>query len=148
MDEAGCGPWAGPVVAAAVILHRRDFSVRIDDSKRLTADAREAAYREILARARVGIGLASHEVIDRINIRQAARAAMAAAVARLNPAPEALLVDGTSPSLGLGEQINIVRGDRRSISIACASIVAKVVRDRIMRVYDRWFPGYAFGQHK
>ncbi len=151
VDEAGRGPWAGPVVAAAVVVERWDFTVRIDDSKRLSAPARERAYREILTRARVGIGLASPDLIDRINILQATRRAMNAALmclGRLGAAPETVLVDGRIPPLAAARQINLDGGDGRSLSIACASIVAKVVRDRIMRVYDRQYPGYAFAQHK
>ena len=148
VDEAGRGPWAGPVVAAAVIIERWDFTVRIDDSKRLSAPARERAYREILIRARVGVGLASSEMIDRINILQATRQAMNQALARLGETPAAVLVDGQIPPLQAARHINIIGGDGRSLSIACASIVAKVVRDRMMRVYDRQYPGYAFAQHK
>ncbi len=148
MDEAGRGPWAGPVVAAAVLIERWDFAARIDDSKRLTAAARERAFGEILHRARIGVGLASHETIDHLNILQATRLAMIAAVHRLGLVPEIVLVDGQIPPLGVGRQVNIIHGDQRSCSIACASIVAKVVRDRIMAVYERRFPGYAFGRHK
>ena len=148
VDEAGRGPWAGPVVAAAVIIERWDFTVRIDDSKRLSPRQRERAYHEIRARARVGVGLASHALIDRINILQATRQAMHEALARLGRRPDVVLVDGRIPPLGIEGQINLDGGDGRSLSIACASIVAKVVRDRIMRVYERQYPGYAFAQHK
>ena len=148
MDEAGRGPWAGPVVAAAVCIQRWDFTARIDDSKRLTPAARERAFRDILPRARVGIGLASSDEIDRVNILQATRLAMRRALTQLDALPDVVLVDGLLPSLGVVRQVNLVHGDQRSTSIACASIVAKVVRDRIMAVYDRRFPGYGFGRHK
>ena len=148
VDEAGRGPWAGPVVAAAVLIERWDFSVRIDDSKRLSARQRALAYRDILGRSRVGVGLISHELIDRINILEATRLAMIEALRRLPARPELVLVDGRIPPLGIEGQVNLDGGDRRSWSIACASIVAKVVRDRVMSVYDRHFPGYGFARHK
>ena len=148
LDEAGCGPLAGPVVAAAVIVQRRRFRVRIDDSKRLTALQRERAYAVICERAHVGVGIASHDVIERVNIFQAARAAMQDALGALPHAPDFLLVDGRQPPLSDVPQRSIIHGDRLSISIACASIVAKVTRDRLMRFYDRLFPAYRFAQHK
>lgn len=158
VDEAGCGPWAGPVVAAAVILPclpRRAQSaktgwhlgVRIDDSKRLTPRQREAAYQVILRRAHVGVGVLSPSEIDAHNILQATLCAMERAVADLPQAPKLILVDGLrTPPLSI-PCWPIVRGDQQHPAIACASIVAKVVRDALMRFYHRLFPHYGFDRH-
>ena len=148
LDEAGRGPWAGPVVAAAVIVKQRRFAVRIDDSKRLTPAQRERAYDAIAEQADIGVGVASHAVIDRENILQATRRAMQAAIRSLDRSPEFLLVDGRLPALGELPQRNLIHGELQSLSIACASIVAKVTRDRLMRFYDRLFPAYKFAEHK
>lgn len=148
VDEAGCGPWAGPVVAAAVVVRRRRFRARIDDSKRLTALQRERAFAEIQARASIGIGLASHAAIDRDNIARAARCAMQDAIHALTESPDFLLVDGRTPALTPLPQRSLIHGERASLSIACASIVAKVTRDRLMTFYDRLFPVYRFASHK
>ena len=148
VDEAGRGPWAGPVVAAAVILRTASLPVRIDDSKRLTARARARALDAILSAADVGIGIVCAEEIDRRNILQATLTAMTHAIERLSRPPELVLVDGAhAPALAL-PCWPILQGDQRSYAISCASIVAKVVRDRLMEFYDRLFPGYAFSRHK
>lgn len=148
LDEAGRGPWAGPVVAAAVILHQRRLPVRIDDSKRLTPRQRERAFRVILESADVGIGIVTAEEIDRRNILQATLLAMAQAVADLPLTPDLVLVDGTSrPPLQVPSWV-IVHGDQRSYAIGCASIAAKVVRDELMNFYDRLHPEYSFKEHK
>lgn len=148
LDEAGCGPWAGPVVAAAVVLRRRRFHVRIDDSKLLTPRQRERACEAIGDAADVGIGIVSHAIIDRDNILQAARRAMHEALLDLGCAPDFLLIDGRAAPWADLPHRTLVRGERQSLSIACASIVAKVMRDRLMRFYDRLFPEYGFAQHK
>lgn len=148
LDEAGRGPWAGPVVAAAVIVTRRRFRVRIDDSKRLTALQRERAYHAIREQADIGVGIASHALIERERIVEATRRAMQEAVAGLLQPPEFLLVDGRLPPLTHLPQRNLVHGESQSMSIACASIIAKVTRDRLMAFYDRLFPAYRFAKHK
>jgi len=149
VDEAGRGPLAGPVVAAAVILPR-DFEVgEIDDSKKLTPDKRDLLFDRIRNEARaVGVGSASRERIDEINILHATFEAMRGAVAALDDAPGHVLVDGEAvPGLGL-PQTGVPRGDERSAAIAAASIVAKVTRDRIMIGLDAEYPEYGFARHK
>ena len=149
IDEVGRGPLAGPVVAGAVILPR-DCSIEgINDSKKLTPQKRELLSKEILDQAvAYGFGVVSAEVIDRINILQATFEAMRQAVAYLNPAPEALLVDAlTIPDVQIAQQ-GIIKGDEKSVSIAAASIIAKVKRDHMMEEYDRLYPGYFFAQNK
>ena len=148
MDEAGRGPWAGPVVAAAVILRETRFAVRIDDSKRLTPMQRAAAYHAIMARAEVGIGIVSADDIDRHNILQATLRAMTAAIRDLSTEPDLILVDGPmAPPLTI-PCWPVVHGDQRSRAIACASIVAKTVRDGLMAFYHELYPGYQFCRHK
>ncbi len=149
VDEAGRGPLAGPVVAAAVILPP-DFSVTgINDSKKLTQRQRAAFYPQIRQQAlAVAIGIVNAVAIDTINIFQAARLAMAKAVARLDPEPSLLLIDGKFPIEASIEQQTLIKGDARSISIACASIIAKVTRDKIMLACHRRFPQYGFDRHK
>lgn len=155
IDEAGRGPLAGPVVAAAVLLATFSFRNRIDDSKKLSAAQRERAFLEITQKSFYGIGILNEQVIDRLNIYQATRVAMEIAVERLleklpDPADSRLqaLVDGNmAPRIAI-PCLTIVGGDRRSKSIAAASIVAKVTRDRIMDIYDRVFPQYGFVRHK
>jgi len=150
VDEAGRGPLAGPVVVAAVILGQAwDEPVLLEDSKRLTEEQREAAFPAIRGRALAWrVAVVSPETIDRINILQATLQGMAQAVKRLNPPPQYVLVDGNRwPEMTVpGEAI--VRGDARSCTIAAASIVAKVVRDRLMRVYGRRYPQWGFERHK
>lgn len=162
IDEAGRGPLAGPVVAAAVALRKRHFSVPIRDSKQLTPLQREAAFHHIYKQAYVGIGVMNELVIDRTDILRATFFAMHNAVknlvARLPPTRTAgknfdrtvcLLVDGNRFETDLPYHVRtIVNGDERVLSIACASIMAKVTRDRILRVYHRVFPQYGFDQHK
>lgn len=149
VDEAGRGPLAGPVVAAAVILDPASRLLGVDDSKRLPADEREELAKAIRREARAyAVAVADAAEIDRINIAQAAFQAMRRAVGGLRPAPEYLLVDGFRlPGTELPQE-GIVGGDRLSNSIAAASILAKVTRDAIMRRYDQVFPGYGFAEHK
>ncbi len=149
IDEVGRGPLAGPVVACAVILPKGCVIMGVNDSKKLSAAKREALYDEILEKAvAVGIGYADHTRIDEINILQATYEAMRQAVAALDPAPDLLLNDAvTIPDLTM-QQIPIVHGDARSISIGAASIVAKVTRDRLMDELDKVYPGYGFAKNK
>ncbi|NJC88896.1 MAG: ribonuclease HII [Desulfuromonas sp.] len=149
VDEAGRGPLAGPVVAAAVILPDEFDLPGLTDSKQLSQKARERLYPLIRAQAlAVGIGVARAEEIDRINILQATLLGMQRAVGRLNLPPDFLLIDGNVPvPLPLPQQ-TLVKGDSRSLSIAAASVVAKVVRDRIMCSLDRLHPGYGLAGHK
>lgn len=149
VDEVGRGPLAGPVLSAAVILPH-DFSVTgVADSKRISPKVRLRLYDEIYHNAlTVGIGIVDPVEIDRINILQASLAAMAMAVKNLAPAPDCLLVDGRH-RIGLDmPEKTIVQGDSRSVSIAAASIVAKVTRDRIMEEYGTEYPEYGFSSHK
>jgi len=149
VDEVGRGPLAGPVFAAAVILSRGVVIAGLDDSKRLTPEAREALDLEIRARAvAVAVADASVEEIDRLNILGASRVAMRRAVAALVPAPEFLLIDGREPLPGCLPHATVIGGDAICASIAAASIVAKVARDRTMCVLARAFPAYGFAQHK
>ncbi len=148
-DEAGRGPLAGPVVAAAVILPPGFDGAGVDDSKKLTPRRREKLYERIRQEAlAVGIGMVEPGEIDRINILQAARRAMALAVEQLDPRPAFVLVDGNFDIPTPQPQQSIVKGDSRSISIAAASIIAKVHRDDIMRQYHRAYPQYGFHRHK
>ncbi len=149
VDEAGRGPLAGPVVAAAVILSPGGRIEGVDDSKRLTAEERTRLFDVIGERAvAVGVGMADPATIDRVNILEATRLAMRQALAALAAAPELVLTDYVALD-GLGcPQKNLVQGDRRSASVAAASIVAKVTRDRIMEAADRDYPEYGFGRHK
>jgi len=149
IDEAGRGPLAGPVVAAAVILPEEFDLPGLTDSKQLSEKSRERLYPLIRAQAlAVGVGVARADEIDRINILQATLRSMQRAVGRLNVPPDFLLIDGNVPvPLPLPQQ-TLVKGDSRSLSIAAASVVAKVVRDRIMCSLDRQHPGYGFAGHK
>ena len=148
VDEAGRGPLAGPVVASAVVVRDFSFSCRIDDSKKMTAAAREKAYREILEKGRVGVAVVGHETIDRINIYRATLLAMREAVLKLPEMPDGVLVDGPKTPELETKLFAIVNGDALSLSIACASIVAKVTRDRLMGEYDTLYPAYGFKKHK
>jgi ribonuclease HII len=156
IDEAGRGPLAGPVVAAAVCLKETDFSERIDDSKKLSAQQRERAFHEIQAKAHVGVGIMSEAVIDDCNILQATFHAMHQAVDDLfKRIPDCrneqcvLLIDGHIFRTSLPVRYHtIIDGDALSLSIACASIMAKVTRDRILDTYDKVFPQYGFKKHK
>lgn len=148
VDEAGRGPWAGPVVAAAVILDPDHLPSGIADSKLLDAGQREAAFAGLQRRARIGIGIADVARIDRDNILEATLWCMAEAVRQLAPAPQLVLVDGNrAPHLTMAAR-TLVKGDRLCLSIAAASIVAKVTRDRIMSELAVMHPGYGFDRHK
>ena len=148
VDEAGCAPLAGPVVAAAVVLDREKFPRGIDDSKVLPAKTREAICARLHKVARVGIGIASVEEIDRINIYWARMLAMTRAVDALGFDPEMILVDGNRCPKWQRPSVAIVAGDAKSRSIAAASIVAKVTRDRIMSDHAREHPGYGWETNK
>lgn len=150
VDEAGRGPLAGPVVAAAVILPADIYIPHINDSKKLSPGQRDALYDVICEKALCyGVGFADHIQIDRVNILQATYLAMAEAVAQLNPKPQVLLNDAVViPHIQGMEQIPIIKGDARSISIAAASILAKVTRDRLMDEADKLYPQYGFAKHK
>ena len=149
IDEAGRGPLAGPVVAAAVILPVHVELTGVDDSKQLSEAARERLYHAILDKAvGVGIGSADAGEIDALNILEASRLAMCRAVANLDPAPDYLLTDAvTLPALHVPVR-PIIKGDALSLSIAAASIIAKVTRDRLMAVFHETFPHYNFFSHK
>ncbi|MBR2258042.1 MAG: ribonuclease HII [Blautia sp.] len=149
IDEAGRGPLAGPVVAAAVILPEDCLILHLDDSKKLTPKRRDELFDVIKEKALgFGIGQASHTRIDEINILQATYEAMRMAVAQLPLKPAVSLNDAvTIPGLDLF-QVPIIKGDQKSVSIAAASILAKVSRDRMMEEYDRLYPGYGFAVHK
>lgn len=149
IDEAGRGPLAGPVVAAAVILPAGGAIAGVIDSKLLTARQRERYYGEIYERAlSVGIAIVDAGEIDRINILQAALLAMKMAAANLRPSPDCLLIDGNvGIAIDVFQKV-IPKGDRLSVSIAAASIVAKVSRDRLMQQYHRHYPQYGFDRHK
>ena len=149
IDEAGRGPLAGPVVAGAVILPRDCEILYLNDSKKLSPSRREALYDEIMEKAlAAGIGMASPARIDEINILQATYEAMREAVSRLDPAPDILLNDAvTIPGITI-PQVPIVKGDAKSVSIAAASILAKVTRDRLMAQYEEILPGYGFARNK
>lgn len=144
IDEAGRGPWAGPVVAAAVMLDPDTIPNGLNDSKKLTAQAREDLFDQIEARARVGVGIADVERIDRDNILAATLWAMRAALDDLSQAPGYALIDGNRmPDLPCPAE-TVVKGDGRCLSIAAASIIAKTTRDRIMCALADEFPGYGW----
>ena len=148
VDEAGRGPLAGPVVAAAVILDPHNIPAGIADSKVLDAPARRTLYQAILASSRVGIGIAGVERIDADNVLNATMWAMTQAVARLDGRPRLVLIDGNkAPHLECATR-SIVKGDARCLSIAAASIVAKVARDGIMAELARDYPHHGFERHK
>ncbi|WP_188911442.1 ribonuclease HII [Aureimonas endophytica] len=148
VDEAGRGPLAGPVVAAAVILDPASMPAGLNDSKKLTQRARERLFAEILATATVGVASAGPAEIDRLNIRRASLAAMVRAVEALAAAPGHCLIDGIDVPPGLRLPATpLVAGDARSQSIAAASIVAKVLRDRMMVRLGARFPAYGFERH-
>ena len=148
IDEVGRGPLAGPVYAAAVVLPKDCKILYLNDSKKLSEKKREELYDVIMREAvSVGIGYRSNERIDEINILQATYEAMRDAVANLSVVPDVLLNDAvTIPGLPM-RQVPIIKGDAKSVSIAAASIVAKVTRDRIMKEYDSKYPGYGFASN-
>ena len=149
VDEAGRGPLAGPVVAAAVIFSPNINIVDLDDSKKLSPKKREELFLEIKERATTyGVAVIGHRIIDEINILQAARLAMKQAVDQLNPIPDLLLIDGNQKIESTLDQWAIVKGDSKSLSIAAASVLAKVTRDRIMDDYHKLYPQYEFNRHK
>ena len=149
IDEAGRGPLAGPVVAAAVILPKDCEILYLNDSKQLSAKKRELLYDEIMEKAvSVGVGYATPQRIDEINILQATYEAMRQAVNKLSVCPDILLNDAVRiPRLPM-QQVPIVKGDAKSVSIAAASIIAKVTRDRLMMEYDKAMPQYHFAANK
>jgi len=145
VDEAGRGPWAGPVVASAVILDPANIPDGLNDSKKLTAKRRDALFDAIIEVAQVGIGIATVQEIDDINILQATFLAMRRAMADLPNQPAYALIDGNKIPANLSCPAEaIVKGDGRSVSIAAASIIAKVTRDRIMVTLAQQFPGYGW----
>lgn len=156
VDEVGRGPLAGPVVAAAVKLNTTRFANRIDDSKKLSPPEREKAFKEICQNAVVGLGVLSEVAIDDMNILNATKFVMEQSVANLvhasrkkiNKNKIMVLVDGNLHLDLSFKAKSIIQGDAKSLSIAAASIVAKVIRDRIMCIYDRLYPEYNFVQHK
>lgn len=157
IDEAGRGPWAGPVAAGAVVFHNRrlpeDLLNGLDDSKKLSAQKREKMYarlreEESKGNLAIGIGLASRREIDELNILQATFLAMKRAAEKLKTAPDAALVDGNRAPCGLMCKVKtVVKGDAKSFSIAAASIVAKVYRDRLMRELAHAYPQYGFDKN-
>ena len=149
IDEAGRGPLAGPVVAAAVILPKDIFLPFLNDSKKVTEKRRDVLFDEIKQNAiAFGIGIASNTLIDEINILQATYEAMREAVNALKKTPDVLLVDAVHiPDINI-KQVGIVKGDAKSVNIAAASILAKVTRDRLMAEYDKIYPEYGFASNK
>ncbi|MBQ9513028.1 MAG: ribonuclease HII [Lachnospiraceae bacterium] len=150
IDEVGRGPLAGPVVASAVILPDDVEILYLNDSKKLSEKRREKLYDEIMEKAiAVGVGEVSHERIDEINILQATYEAMTKAVEALSVKPGILLLDAVHvPQLEAYEQVSIVKGDAKSVSIAASSIIAKVTRDRLMKELDAVYPAYQFASNK
>lgn len=149
IDEAGRGPLAGPVVAAAVILKYNDIIEGLTDSKKVSPPKRELLFHEITKRAiSLGVGIACHKEVDEINILQATLLAMKRAVEKLSTKPQFLLIDGITPLPINIPQETIKKGDSRSYSIAAASILAKVTRDHIMIEQDKIYPEYGFMSHK
>ena len=149
IDEVGRGPLAGPVVAGAVILPKECEILYINDSKKLSAAKRDELYDEIMDKAvAVGLGMASPARIDEINILQATYEAMRQAIGNLKVKPDLLLNDAVTIPEVVIPQVPIIKGDAKSVSIAAASIVAKVTRDRLMEEYDKVLPGYGFASNK
>lgn len=152
VDEAGRGPLAGPVVAAAVILEGHTVIEGIDDSKKLTAKKRDELYEEIMDKAvSVGVGIVNADIIDEINILQATFKAMKKAVFSLEQEANVLLVDGNMTIPGINPSVTqhaIIQGDAKSMSVAAASIIAKVTRDRIMLEHDHQYPEYLWRSNK
>jgi ribonuclease HII len=147
IDEAGRGPWAGPVVAAAVVLDPDRIPDGLNDSKKLTEAKRDELFEPIMRHAKVGIGIAEVERIDRDNILQATFWAMSEALRQIEGVALALVDGNRAPALPCAVR-TIVEGDGRSLSIAAASIIAKVTRDRIMIGHDSTYPQYGFARHK
>ena len=149
IDEVGRGPLAGPVVTAAVILPKNCEILYLNDSKKLTEKRREELFLEISEKAvAIGIGSCTHLEIDEINILQATYKAMREAISKLSPAPDLLLNDAvTIPGVTI-RQVPIIKGDAKSVSIAAASVIAKVTRDHLMEEYDKLYPEYGFASNK
>ena len=147
VDEVGRGPLAGPVVAAAVILPKLCKIKGLNDSKKIPKSKHEGIYNQVMKEAvAVGIGIKDNYVIDDVNIYEATKLAMIEAIEKLNPQPEHLLIDAMNLDLPI-EQTSIIKGDANSLSIAAASIIAKVTRDKMMADYEQEFPGYAFAKN-
>ena len=148
LDEAGRGPIAGPVVAAAVILDQKNIPAGIDDSKKLSDTQRKNLYFEIIKSSNVGIGVADVECIDSINILNATKYAMNLARMMLNKKPDMLLIDGNFTINNKIENVPIIGGDGKSLSIAAASIIAKYIRDEIMKKFEFIYPSFSFSKHR
>ena len=147
VDEVGRGPLAGPVVAAAVILPENCKIPGLNDSKKIPKSKHQAIYQAVLDQAlSVGIGVKDNHVIDQVNIYEATKLAMLEAIQELAPQPQHLLIDAMKLDLPIS-QTSIIKGDANSLSIAAASIVAKVTRDQMMTAYDQEYPGYDFAQN-
>lgn len=147
IDEVGRGPLAGPVVAAAVILPKGCKIRHLNDSKKIPKAKHQAIYEEVMERAvAVGIGVMDNHIIDQVNIYEATKLAMLEALGKLDQQPQHLLIDAMTLDTPI-PQTSIIKGDANSLSIAAASIVAKVTRDQMMADYDRQFPGYGFAQN-
>jgi len=149
IDEAGRGPLAGPVVSAAVILPERYYPEKLNDSKKISAKIRDALYERLTREVTAwGVGVCDSHEIDRVNILNATALSMERAVQALTTQPDYLLIDALSlRNVGIAQQA-IIKGDALSLSIAAASVVAKVTRDRMMLEYDEIYPGYGFAKHK
>lgn len=147
VDEVGRGPLAGPVVAAAVILPKACKIPGLNDSKKIPKYKHKEIYEAVLQNAiAIGIGIKDNHVIDQVNIYEATKLAMMEAIGRLDPQPQHLLIDAMKLDLPIS-QTSIIKGDANSLSIAAASIVAKVTRDQMMEEFDRKYPGYDFAQN-
>ena len=147
VDEVGRGPLAGPVVAAAVILPKACKIPGLNDSKKIPKSKHKEIYEAVLQNAiAIGIGVKDNHVIDQVNIYEATKLAMMEAIGQLDPQPQHLLIDAMKLDLSI-PQTSIIKGDANSLSIAAASIVAKVTRDQMMVAYDQEYPGYDFGQN-
>lgn len=147
VDEVGRGPLAGPVVAAAVILPKACKIPGLNDSKKIPKSKHKAIYEAVLQNAiAIGIGVKDNHVIDQVNIYEATKLAMREAIGQLEPQPQHLLIDAMRLDLPIS-QTSIIKGDANSLSIAAASIVAKVTRDQMMEEFDRKYPGYDFAQN-
>lgn len=147
VDEVGRGPLAGPVVAASVILPENCKIPGLNDSKKIPKSKHQAIYQAVLDQAlSVGIGVKDNQVIDQVNIYEATKLAMLEAIQELDQQPQHLLIDAMKLDLPIS-QTSIIKGDANSLSIAAASIVAKVTRDQMMAAYDQEYPGYDFGQN-
>ncbi|WP_215141660.1 ribonuclease HII [Exiguobacterium qingdaonense] len=145
VDEVGRGPLAGPVVAAAVLLPDGFYLSGLNDSKKMTKTARDAAYAHIMEVAEVGVGIVEPKTIDDINIYESTKLAMTEAIRQVGDV-DALLIDAMKLDLDIPQQ-SLIKGDALSVSIAAASVVAKVVRDRMMEAYDLTYPGYGFAKN-